>query len=186
MAAGAGVALVPRALWGQESGITIAGRPVQIAIASLSPSTVRVSVQPLMSGGAQPVVNKGALVEAASGRAAGSWRTTHTPVRAGELTVRFNPGVSPTIVIDTRQGERIQTLTFDAQRPSVNFSLGKGPLFGLGEGGPQFDRRGHTFGTRNGQGGYQLRTHGGRVPIQWLMSTDGWGMYIHQPLAHSI
>ena len=35
---------------------------------------------------------------------------------------------------------------------------------------------------RNGQGGYQLRTHGGRVPIQWLVGTDGWGMFIHQPL----
>jgi len=27
-----------------------------------------------------------------------------------------------------------------------------------------------------------LRTHGGRVPIQWLVSTDGWGLYIHHPL----
>jgi len=35
---------------------------------------------------------------------------------------------------------------------------------------------------RSGQGGYQLRTHGGRVPIQWLASTDGWALYIHQPL----
>ena len=76
----------------------------------------------------------------------------------------------------------MQPLTFDAQQPTINFSLGKGHVFGLGEGGPQFDRQGQTFGTRNGQGGYQLRTHGGRVPIQWLMSTDGWGMYIHQPL----
>src|SRR5262249_22306294 len=24
--------------------------------------------------------------------------------------------------------------------------------------------------------------HGGRVPIQWLIGTDGWGLYIHQPL----
>jgi alpha-glucosidase/alpha-D-xyloside xylohydrolase len=35
---------------------------------------------------------------------------------------------------------------------------------------------------RNGQGGYELRTHGGRVPIQWLVGTDGWGMFIHHPL----
>jgi alpha-glucosidase (family GH31 glycosyl hydrolase) len=40
-------------------------------------------------------------------------------------------------------------------------------------------RRGTQYPSRNGQGGYQLRTHGGRVPIQWLVSTDGWGMYIH-------
>ena len=60
--------------------------------------------------------------------------------------------------------------------------MGKGPLLGLGEGGPQFDRKGSVDRGRNGQGGYQLRTHGGRVPIQWLVGTDGWGMFIHQPL----
>ena len=35
---------------------------------------------------------------------------------------------------------------------------------------------------RNGQGGYQLRDARRRVPIQWLVGTDGWGMFIHQPL----
>ena len=64
----------------------------------------------------------------------------------------------------------------------MRFSLGKGPLLGFGEGGPQFDRKGSTYTNRNGQGGYQLRTHGGRVPIQWLVSTDGWGLFIHHPL----
>src|SRR5262249_22699512 len=52
----------------------------------------------------------------------------------------------------------------------------------LGEGGPQFDRKGSIDAMRSGQGGYQLRTHGGRVPIQWLVGTEGWAMFIHQPL----
>jgi alpha-glucosidase/alpha-D-xyloside xylohydrolase len=34
---------------------------------------------------------------------------------------------------------------------------------------------------RNGQGGYQLATHGTRAPVQWLIGTDGWAMFIHQP-----
>jgi alpha-glucosidase len=34
---------------------------------------------------------------------------------------------------------------------------------------------------RNGQGGYQLQTHGSRAPIQWLVGTDGWGLFIHHP-----
>jgi len=34
---------------------------------------------------------------------------------------------------------------------------------------------------RNGQGGYRLQTHGGRVPVQWLIGTEGWGLFIHQP-----
>ena len=106
-------------------------------------------------------------------------RTAFAPVISAFVSL---PGPSPSIVIDTRQGEPIQTLTLDPQQPAIGFALGKGQVFGLGEGGPQFDRKGSTFGTRNGQGGYQLRTHGGRVPIQWLVSPDGWGMYIHQPL----
>jgi alpha-glucosidase (family GH31 glycosyl hydrolase) len=34
---------------------------------------------------------------------------------------------------------------------------------------------------KSGQGGYKLRTHGGRVPIPWIVGTAGWAMYIHQP-----
>ena len=67
------------------------------------------------------------------------------------------------------------------QTGAMTFALGGSPLLGLGEGGPQFDRRGSTDGMRSGQGGYQLRTHGGRVPVQWLIDTGGWAMFIHQP-----
>jgi alpha-glucosidase/alpha-D-xyloside xylohydrolase len=31
------------------------------------------------------------------------------------------------------------------------------------------------------QGGYQLRTHGGRVPVQWLIGPAGWALFVHQP-----
>ena len=189
-AAGIGCAVSPGVVWGQDASIAIAGRPAQIAIASVSPSTVRITISPLVSGVAQNLRPSGALVEAAAGRGVGSWRAPFPVARAGDLTVRFSPGPSPFAcgarsirrVIETRQGQPVQLLTLDPQQPTIAFSLGKGHVFGLGEGGPQFDRKGQTFGTRNGQGGYQLRTHGGRVPIQWLMSTDGWGMYIHQPL----
>src|SRR5687768_7171275 len=101
--------------------------------------------------------------------------------RAGNLTVRYwaDP---PTIVVETVKGEPVQRLVLDVDRPVIRFQLPKGPLLGLGEGGPQFDRKGSTDRMRNGQGGYQLRTHGGRVPIQWLVGTDGWGMFIHHPL----
>ena len=35
---------------------------------------------------------------------------------------------------------------------------------------------------RNGQDGYRLHTHGARVPVQWIVGTEGWGLYVHQPL----
>jgi hypothetical protein len=34
---------------------------------------------------------------------------------------------------------------------------------------------------KSGQGGYQLATHGGRVPIPWIISACGWAMFFHQP-----
>ena len=167
--AGAGMAIAPAIIRGQ-SPIIVAGKPVEIAIVPISRSTVRISVRPIVNGAAQPVVNRGALVAAAEQR-----------VASGDLVVRILEGASPTIAI-TRGGRAVQMITLDREEPTVSFAIGGAPIFGLGEGGPQFDRRGDSFPSRNGQGGYQLRTHGGRVPIQWLVSPDGWGLYVHQPL----
>ena len=177
-AAGAGVALSGTVLRGQRSPIVVAGAHVEIAIASVSRSTVRITVLPI--GAASSVPDDGALVRAAEGRVIGRRRSEFAPVRVGDLRVRLSPDT--TLQIDTQAGRPIQRLTFDAEAPTLSFSLGNGPLLGFGEGGPQFDRKGSIYTNRNGQGGYQLRTHGGRVPIQWLVSTDGWGMYIHHPL----
>jgi alpha-glucosidase (family GH31 glycosyl hydrolase) len=179
-AAGAGVALSGTVLRGQRSPIVVAGTPVEIAIASVSRSTVRITVLPIDAASSQNVPDDGALVRAAEGRVVGRRRSEFAPVRAGDLRVRLSPRT--TLQIDTQAGRPIQRLTLDAEAPTLSFSLGKGPLLGFGEGGPQFDRKGSIYTNRNGQGGYQLRTHGGRVPIQWLVSTDGWGIYIHHPL----
>ncbi len=179
--AGAGVVLAPTILRGQASPIIFAGKRVEIAIASVSRDTVRIIVVPIDGGSGHTPSDDGALVAAAEGRAIGRQRSAFAPVQAGNLIVRFTDG-PPTLHVDTVKGEAIQRLVLDAAAPKMTFTLGKGPLFGFGEGGPQFDRKGSTYTNRNGQGGYQLRTHGGRVPIQWLVSTDGWGMYVHQPL----
>ena len=178
--AGAGIVLSGGVIRGQSDAILVAGRRVEIVVTSISPSTVRITALPV-GGGTIPI--DGALVSAAAGRAVSRVRAVGppAPIRAGQLIVRFTP-TPPAIHIESAAREPVQRLTLDAASPTVSFLLGKGPLLGLGEGGPQFDRKGIVDRGRNGQGGYQLRTHGGRVPIQWLVSTDGWGMYIHQPL----
>ena len=33
----------------------------------------------------------------------------------------------------------------------------------------------------SGEGGYKLETHGGRVPIPWIIGTAGWAIFFHQP-----
>ncbi len=178
-ATGAALLFPEAVIRGQDSPIRIAGVPVQIAVGPVSSSTVRITVSTVAS----PVVPEdGAIVQEID--TALARRRPVGPsvrVRAGSLIVRFT-ATPPVIHIETSQGRLVQRLALDAVNPGVSFLLPDGPLLGLGEGGPQFDRKGSTDAMRNGQGGYQLRTHGGRVPIQWLIGTDGWGMYIHHPL----
>ncbi len=168
------MAVAPTFIRGQRAAITVAGTPVEVVVRPLGDSTVRITLLPIVNGQPQPVVNRGALVEPVGGNG--------SRVQTGDMVVTVRDGATTAIEVRTR-GRIVQTLTLNNEEPAVSFALsGRGPLFGLGEGGPQFDRRGNEFPSRNGQGGYQLRTHGGRVPIQWLVSTDGWGMYIHQPI----
>src|SRR4029453_12001703 len=180
-AAGVGAALHPVVIRGQSAPIRVAGMPVEIGVASISPTTVRVTVTAIAGTGGVP--DDGALVAAAEGKPLARRRRADqfAPVRAGNLIVRYDPATT-TIAIETVKGQLVQKLVLSADQPGLSFQLPKGPLLGLGEGGPQFDRKGSMDRMRNGQGGYQLRTHGGRVPIQWLVGTDGWGMFIHHPL----
>ena len=177
-----GVALSGGIIRGQTTDITIGGRPVEIAVSSLSPATVRINVLPIVAGAPTAVPDDGGLAQPDAARRVGAGRAADTfkPVRAGNLAVRFT-AQPPTLHIETTAGVPVQRLTFDAQAPDMTFLLPKGPLLGLGQGGPQFDRKGQSDRMRNGQGGYQLQTHGARAPIQWLVGTDGWGMFIHHP-----
>jgi alpha-glucosidase/alpha-D-xyloside xylohydrolase len=180
-AAGAAAAFGPTVIRGQSAPIRVAGMPVEIAVASISPVTVRITVAAMVGTGGVP--EDGALVAAAEGKPLARRRTADafTAVRAGNLTVRYTAD-PPAIHVDTVKGLPVQRLGLSAEEPGLLFLLPKGPLLGMGEGGPQFDRKGSVDRMRNGQGGYQLRTHGGRVPIQWLVGTDGWGMFVHHPL----
>ena len=181
-AIGAGAALVPVRLIGGRSEILIAGQPVEIAVASLSPATVRITARPIVAGRVEPIAKTGELAEENPGKIASRSRdgARLSRVRAGDLVVSFTD-TPPTLAIDTRDGAPVQRLELDAERPGMSFLLGDGPLLGLGEGGPQFDRKGSTDRMVIGQGGYHLSTHGTRAPVQWLVGTNGWAMFIHQP-----
>jgi alpha-glucosidase (family GH31 glycosyl hydrolase) len=176
---GAGFALGDAVILGQSGAITVGGKPVEFVVSAISGSTIRITALPVPAG---RIPADDSLVQAASGQvvARGPAAAAQT-VRAAHLSIRFT-STPPRIHIDALDGRPIQRLTFDPSSSDISFLLGKGPLLGMGEGGPQFDRQGAIDRGRNGQGGYQLRTHGGRVPIQWLVGTEGWGMYIHQPL----
>ncbi len=174
-AAGAGLVLhIDSDAEGQE--LIVAGQPVDLRIASVSPQTIRVSV--VARGAADATLNAdGALVSFDEQRRA---LAGGRPVRAGDLSISVS-NAPLTVTIADVSGKIAQQLSV-TDSGTLGFQIDDAPLLGFGEGGPQFDRRGAVDAMRNGQGGYQLRTHGGRVPIQWLIGTAGWGLFIHQPM----
>ncbi len=170
------------ALVGSAAARLAADGGLEIAITPISPLTVRISIQPVENGRAVPVPSNGCLAREDWGQPAARIRDLSRPrtVPAGELTVKFVPDPL-SIEIAARDGRQVQRLRVDPSTALLAFPLGDGPVLGFGEGGPQFDRRGAIDPMRSGQGGYRLRTHGGRVPVPWLIGTSGWALFINQP-----
>ena len=167
---------------GPGAPIIVAGKPVEIVVASVSPSPCGSPCCPSAGRRRSRTTARWCARRQGQGSAARRTPESFAPIRAGNLTVRFT-AEPPAIHVETAAGQPVQQLTLDAPSPTCRFCCRRGRCSGFGEGGPQFDRKGtHRQRMRNGQGGYQLRTHGGRVPIQWLVGTDGWGLFIHQPL----
>ncbi len=181
-AAGAGLALARGTLRGFASDIVVAGRPVELAVASLSAVTVRLTLRPIENRSPLPLPFTGALVKDDEGSVVASGRdlSAFGHVKAGDLLVRFTDA-PPTIHVETADRRPVQRLTLSGENGSMRFLLPEGPLYGLGEGGPQLDRLDSIERMENGQGGYHLATHGTRVPVQWMIGTDGWAMFIQQP-----
>jgi alpha-glucosidase (family GH31 glycosyl hydrolase) len=167
----------------QESPIVVAGKPIELALFAASSQTIRVTIQSIENGEPQAISQDGALVKASWGMPLARLRTLsgQRTFKSGILqaTLSANP---LTVRVETVGGQLVQELKVDDASGNLSFSLGTGPLFGLGQGGPQFDRRGSSDQMRSGQGGYQLGTHGARVPIQLLIGSSGWGCFVHQPL----
>jgi len=181
--AGGGVLLGQSLALSQEAAIEIAGQPVEISLTSVSADTVRITLQAIENGQPRAIAADGVLVKEDWGRPAARLRTLagSRSVKCGDLTVKVS-GNPLTIRVEGKGGRLVQELKSDSATGKLSFSIGDGPLLGLGQGGPQFDRRGSIDEMRNGQRGYQLRTHGARVPIQLAIGTSGWAMFIHHPM----
>jgi alpha-glucosidase (family GH31 glycosyl hydrolase) len=167
----------------QEPALAAAADQVEISITSISPRTVRITAQPLRDGQVVPLSSDGALVDEQWGPPLVRLRALSGPrtLRGGDLRITVS-GAPLTFRVEDQAGAVIQELTFDAASSELRFDTGERVLLGLGQGGPQYDRRGSSDRMVSGQGGYHLGTHGARVPIQFLIGTGGWGMFVHSPL----
>jgi alpha-glucosidase (family GH31 glycosyl hydrolase) len=174
--------LLPHGTASASTGLRVAGEECEIQLSSVSAHTFRLSVLPVKRGATSSIPFDGSLVKTLWGAPLAKLRgevQTQT-IKCGDLKVLISPNPFK-FTITTAKGQTLQQLTVAEETGVVSFLTGDSPLLGLGEGGPQFDRRGSADSMKSGQGGYHLATHGGRVPIPWVIGTGGWAMFFHQP-----
>ena len=179
---GVGAVCATGFLWPPDSvsaqqDLQVAGRHVELEIAPVSALTFRLTVFPMEGSQTQAVRGNGSLVQASWGPPLAKFggSASERVIKNGEHNVKLS--LNPLkVIVETANGGAVQQLTIDSETGAASFSIGDSALLGLGEGGPQFDRRGSVDPMRSGQGGYHLGTHGGRVPIPWLISTAGWAL----------
>jgi alpha-glucosidase (family GH31 glycosyl hydrolase) len=134
----------------------------------------------MVDGKLAEIPDDGTLVRTDFGPPAATFRAQPKKVKAGNLRVAFTPD-PPTFTIQSANGETIQKIAIDPATAAISFTTGAVPILGLGEGGPQYDRRGNTDSMISGSSGYNLRNFGSHVPIPWLIGAGGWAIYLHQP-----
>ena len=93
----------------------IGGRPVEIAVSSLSPATVRITVLPLVDGAPAAVPDDGGAGAAGRGEAR-RCRTGGGDIQAGagRQSVGALHRAAANLHVETRAGVPVQRLTFDA------------------------------------------------------------------------
>ena len=159
---------------------------LEVQVAPVSSQTLRLTILPVKQGSDASIQYEalrydGSLVQETWGVPVATLRSDagkSIEVGSFRLTISFKP---LSISINNEHSELVQRLVWDEKSSTLSFLTGSAPLFGLGEGGQQYDRRGSVDLMRSGQGGYKLATHGGRVPIPWIIGTSGWALFFHQP-----
>src|ERR1700756_5746440 len=124
--------------------------PLEIQVTSISPSTFRLSILPLKDGSVASIPYDGSLVQQSWGSPIATLRSDprHSiEVGAARLNITFKP---ITVSVLNERGQLIERLVWDQKSNVLSLLTGNAPLLGLGEGGPQYDRRGSVDLMRSG------------------------------------
>jgi alpha-glucosidase/alpha-D-xyloside xylohydrolase len=165
------------------TNILFGGVPVELTISQVSERTVRVELAPLDEQG-QPRTNSPspALVPfATTEKLRVRELEAEKEVSVGPLRVTVQP--QPLIIaVHRADGTLVQELRFDSDN-GTNAMLFQtaAPVLGLGEGGPQFDRREQLYRDQNGEGVSTLATDGARMMAPYLIGTEGWALFVSEP-----
>ena len=165
----------------QRRIFTLSGVEVELSLTFVTDHTLRISLLPVVSHHTPQQAFAG------DGLHDRTWPPTNhvmqdapsAPISWGQFTIHITD--EPLTIAVYKSGTERQRLVFDPATARVAFDLHDSPVFGLGEGGHQFDRRGVVDAMRNGQFKPDQFFNGGRSPIPWLISPAGWGLFFHHP-----
>ncbi len=161
--------------------LTFAGTPAEMLLTAVSPHTLRVSVAS-RNASTRPEADL-VLVQNEWPEPLARFRTRpeSRTLEWGKRRLKITTEPVGLLILGAHE-EAIQTLRLDPANGRIEFALGDAPLLGLGEGGPQFDRRGSPYPMKHGQDVPDLALDGARMPVPLLIGSRGWALFFHQPL----
>jgi alpha-glucosidase (family GH31 glycosyl hydrolase) len=165
-----------------KSAIIFDGLPVELRVSEISKQTIRIELAPLDKQGNPQALE--ASLTLAGFPAKEKFRTRQLTgeksLRVGQLKITMTPQPL-TVCVRRADGTLVQEIVFN-QSAGTNTILFRtdAPVLGLGEGGDQFDRRGHNFPLINGQR-YRLGELGARCFSPFLIGTEGWALLVGAP-----
>lgn len=197
---GAGIMMMFFVALGRAHAATVQylNRPAELSIDQISDITFRIRLAPLdAQGNPMPLRPSTVLVEQ---QPQNKLRTraidSASEISVGKLKLKISP--SPlTLTVDNAAGKTVQSLVI-GEDGIVKFQS-SAPVLGLGEGAKQFDRRGAGYdmmrdgwdgwtmgvprpvGRRAESAGGDRRTNGSWIAIPFVIGTDGWAIFVHQP-----
>ncbi len=164
---------------------TLKGQPVELNVRFVSENTARISILPVHSdettnglgaspllaelGGIQPEYQSRILADNHPVRLENN--RYHITIMGENLIFRFKHA----------KGEIVKEFRIDLTSGNISFKLEGSPVFGLGQGAKQFDRTGALYPMEVGSKHWKMKEYGGRVPVPWLISPEGWGVFFHKP-----
>lgn len=168
---------------GQADPIEIAGQRVSVALVPVETHSVRITVRPVDRGQRTVPVRDGRVLAPCEWAEPAARMTDLDGPRTVQMdSLRVTVRPSP-LRIAVRAPDRtlVQRLVVDRETGAVDFRLGDGPVYGLGNGGQRFDRRGRYYSMDHGHRPGEFQIYGSRMPVPFLIGTDGWALFFHRP-----
>jgi alpha-glucosidase/alpha-D-xyloside xylohydrolase len=164
--------------------LRFAGSLAELTISEISERTVRIELFPLdeqrnpIPAARSTVLVPFSVIEKLRIRELSGERE----VRVGQLRVIIKP---QPLAVSVRRGDSklVQELIFD-DAPATNAGVAfrtDAPVFGLGEGAQQSDRRGAFYPMEPSWGAWNRPVLGSVVPSPFVIGTDGWAIFAHRP-----